>query len=346
MARVESLTADQIRSEIAALLASPALTGTPTAPTPSPGDNDQSIATTAFVVAALGASNADNKFWITIGAPGSGLGIDGDIAFDKNSGNFYQKIAGLGWGLETSFVKDLNDSALKNTLLTTKGDLIARGASGPLRRSIGSNGQFLQADSAQVTGMKWGTPVGARRGVSPKAGWYMGPDRIKSFVNASNQFDTYHRTPVYYFFEQATTIDQIAVRVDTLAAGASVYVAIWDADAEGYPVGLWEERNLGTMSATGVLAAAVTHTFPAGSLIACTMACSNTTARFRGVLQDIGLRGSPLNFDQALTDAPRFEIKSSSGANITGGTAAAAGIPQIVSALPDNAIWVGMRRAA
>lgn len=36
-------------------LASPALTGTPTAPTPAPGDNDTSIATTAFVTAALTA---------------------------------------------------------------------------------------------------------------------------------------------------------------------------------------------------------------------------------------------------------------------------------------------------
>ncbi len=36
----------------AALFASPTLTGNPTAPTPSPGDNDTSIATTAFVVAA------------------------------------------------------------------------------------------------------------------------------------------------------------------------------------------------------------------------------------------------------------------------------------------------------
>lgn len=39
-----------------ATLASPALTGNPTAPTASPGDNDTSIATTAFVTAALAAS--------------------------------------------------------------------------------------------------------------------------------------------------------------------------------------------------------------------------------------------------------------------------------------------------
>ena len=34
-------------------LASPAFTGNPTAPTPSPGDNDTSIATTGFVKAAI-----------------------------------------------------------------------------------------------------------------------------------------------------------------------------------------------------------------------------------------------------------------------------------------------------
>jgi len=37
-------------------LASPALTGNPTAPTPSPGDNDTSIATTGFVAAAVAAA--------------------------------------------------------------------------------------------------------------------------------------------------------------------------------------------------------------------------------------------------------------------------------------------------
>lgn len=37
-------------------LASPAFTGNPTAPTPSPGDNDTSLATTAFVKAAIDAA--------------------------------------------------------------------------------------------------------------------------------------------------------------------------------------------------------------------------------------------------------------------------------------------------
>jgi hypothetical protein len=43
-------------------LASPALTGNPTAPTPAPGDNDTSIATTAFVTNAVSATRTDAQF--------------------------------------------------------------------------------------------------------------------------------------------------------------------------------------------------------------------------------------------------------------------------------------------
>lgn len=43
-------------------LASPTFTGNPTAPTPSPGDNDTSIATTAFVNTALSAAVFSKSF--------------------------------------------------------------------------------------------------------------------------------------------------------------------------------------------------------------------------------------------------------------------------------------------
>lgn len=47
---------DGLDSSAFARLASPTFTGDPRAPTPSPGDNDTSIATTAFVAAALGGT--------------------------------------------------------------------------------------------------------------------------------------------------------------------------------------------------------------------------------------------------------------------------------------------------
>jgi hypothetical protein len=61
----------------AAVLASAALTGTPTAPTPAPGDNDTSVATTAFVTAAVAAGGS--------GAPSRGdvsktTGVLADLA--------------------------------------------------------------------------------------------------------------------------------------------------------------------------------------------------------------------------------------------------------------------------
>lgn len=51
-------------------LASPALTGNPTAPTPTAGDNDTSIATTAFVATALAATGAS----VGTSAPPTSLG--------------------------------------------------------------------------------------------------------------------------------------------------------------------------------------------------------------------------------------------------------------------------------
>lgn len=57
--------------DLKAALASPALTGNPTAPTPTEGDNDTSIATTAFVttaVAAVGDTVVPTKYAVGDGA--------------------------------------------------------------------------------------------------------------------------------------------------------------------------------------------------------------------------------------------------------------------------------------
>jgi hypothetical protein len=53
-----------------AALASPTLTGTPTAPTAAPGTNTTQVATTAFVTAAVAA------------APGGGGNLDDSIAIE------------------------------------------------------------------------------------------------------------------------------------------------------------------------------------------------------------------------------------------------------------------------
>jgi hypothetical protein len=57
-----SLAADTAFSSVYAPLASPALTGNPTAPTPTAGDNDTSIATTAFVTTAVAGVSGGGSF--------------------------------------------------------------------------------------------------------------------------------------------------------------------------------------------------------------------------------------------------------------------------------------------
>jgi hypothetical protein len=66
----------------AAPLASPALTGTPTAPTPSPGDNTTKLATTAFVTAAFTAPPVTSVF----GRTGAVVATSGDYTVGQVTG--------------------------------------------------------------------------------------------------------------------------------------------------------------------------------------------------------------------------------------------------------------------
>jgi hypothetical protein len=65
----------------------------------------------------------------------------------------------LGSSIDTT-LKTQIDAQIPDSLLTTKGDLIAAsGASTPARLAVGTNGQALIADSTAATGMKWDTPA-------------------------------------------------------------------------------------------------------------------------------------------------------------------------------------------
>jgi hypothetical protein len=62
----------------------------------------------------------------------------------------------LGSSIDTT-LKTQIDAQIPDSLLTTKGDIIAAtGASTPARLAVGTNGQALIADSTAATGIKWG----------------------------------------------------------------------------------------------------------------------------------------------------------------------------------------------
>jgi hypothetical protein len=66
-------------------------------------------------------------------------------------------IRSLGSSIDTTLKAQI-DAQIPDSLLTTKGDIIAAtGASTPARLAIGTNDQVLTADSTAATGMKWAT---------------------------------------------------------------------------------------------------------------------------------------------------------------------------------------------
>ena len=64
----------------------------------------------------------------------------------------------LGSSIDSTLKAQI-DAQIPDSLLTTKGDLIAAtGASTPARLGVGTNGQALVADSTTATGLKWDNP--------------------------------------------------------------------------------------------------------------------------------------------------------------------------------------------
>lgn len=139
---------------------SPALTGTPTAPTAAGGTNTTQLATTAFVTSAVAPK-----------APTASPTFTGTVS-----------------GITAAMV-----GAPALSVLTTKGDLYVATASGTVARvGVGSNGDVLVADSAQTAGVKWAnnrqTQTWAFTGnaavATGKVRWYNRTGRTLTIVGA------------------------------------------------------------------------------------------------------------------------------------------------------------------
>jgi hypothetical protein len=88
----------------------------------------------------------------------------------------------LGSSIDTTLKAQI-DAQIPDSLLTTKGDLIAAtGASTPARLAIGTNNQVLTADSTASTGMKWAAvPAGGMTSLATGSLASTGNTTITSF---------------------------------------------------------------------------------------------------------------------------------------------------------------------
>ena len=97
------------------------------------------------------------------------LGQDIDTAFiDLKGGTTGQVLAkASGTDLDFSWVAADDSNAIQNAIVDAKGDLIgATAADTPARLAVGTNGQFLTADSTAATGLAWTTPTPATSGLT------------------------------------------------------------------------------------------------------------------------------------------------------------------------------------
>ena len=115
-------------------LASPALTGTPTAPTANAGTNSLQIATTAFVASAVstGITGADAPTKAGVGATGTwGINISGNAA-----------TAGIAAGLSNRYTRSIGATANGGISLTSFASTIAGVGPDALQYQISMSGSY------------------------------------------------------------------------------------------------------------------------------------------------------------------------------------------------------------
>jgi hypothetical protein len=151
-------------------LASPALTGTPTAPTAAADTNTTQVATTAFVVGQAGSTTPLVNGTAAVGTSLRYSRQDhvhptdttrAALASPTFTGTPAAPTAAVGTNTTqiatTAFVNaEIANDAVLDSTFTTKGDIVAAsGANTPVRVAVGANGRVLTADSSAAAGVSW-----------------------------------------------------------------------------------------------------------------------------------------------------------------------------------------------
>jgi hypothetical protein len=134
-------TATQTALDLKAPIASPALTGVPTAPTATAGTNTTQVATTAFVGTAV-----------------SNLVASAPAALDTL--NELATALGNDASFSTTVSTSIGSKIAKSDITAKGAILVGTGSGTYTSQTVGTNGQVLTANSAQADGVEWTTISG------------------------------------------------------------------------------------------------------------------------------------------------------------------------------------------
>ena len=139
----------------------------------------------------------------------------------------------LGSSIDST-LKTQIDAQIPDSLLTTKGDLIAAtGASTPARLAVGTNGQVLVADSTVATGVKWATPVSGALTWTNRLNINAGEPIQQIAYNGSNLYVAVTQSGTLYTSPDALTWTSRtsgfgANGINDVAYGNGLWVAVGD----------------------------------------------------------------------------------------------------------------------
>lgn len=168
---ISSISGLQTALNEKAPLASPNLTGTPTAPTANSGTNTDQIATTAFINAALnsmpygatfvGAGGSEGGE-LRLQRPQSGSSLAGDVAFDvsNNQLRFFE----IGGGWRGAFIQlDWLPNGINSRILTTSDGIVSANTGNVLSATAGANtgdvGTYVFARNTSAANVSPGSTI-------------------------------------------------------------------------------------------------------------------------------------------------------------------------------------------
>lgn len=169
------------------------------------------------------------------------------------------------------------DPTIRQSVLTTKGDIIARNASAPTKVAVGNNGQFLSANSATDSGLQWidgVTPTGAETLTNKTL--------VSPAINSATLNRPIFNAPFEVWFASTSPIStsgSTVVTLNLITAGSSSFLYTGEATNTWVP----NVRGDGSNSLNNLLAVGQSVTVSVAAKI-------NTSAAFSSSLQ---IDGSP-----------------------------------------------------